>query len=71
LNAPVRGHAEGMTARDKNDEGMTEQVLRESTITGTPENDAHAAADEPQGAAFPRGGANEADSAGEHEEGDR
>jgi|1186.fasta_scaffold816201_2 hypothetical protein len=59
-----------MTARDEHDETVTEQVLKESTITGTPGDDASAAADEPQGAAFPRGGADKGDSAGEHEKQD-
>jgi hypothetical protein len=60
-----------MTGRDKDDETLTGQVLRESTTTGTPGDDPEAAPEEPQGAAFPRGGADEADSAGRHEDAER
>lgn len=60
-----------MTGRDDHDETMTEQVLKEATTTGAPGDEPDTAPEEPQAAAFPRGGADEADSAGAHEDKDR
>ncbi|MFR9806782.1 hypothetical protein ACL02T_31490 [Pseudonocardia sp. RS010] len=57
-----------MTARDEHDETVTEQILRESTITGDPEVDPGPGPEQPQAAAFPGAGADEAESAGRPED---